>query len=153
MDVRKMDNLWKFLSIKNNLPVTIQVDQLIKYTFRLGNMQLSHQFNPKIWQQSTLTLADKDFQERAILKHFHHKKKKFGFQQDLTSTHVQIFFPRAILQLKTHYELEVMQDRSAHFCLVISPFVPKNIYEILDAVNFSSKELWKRNFFSEAIRN
>lgn len=153
MDVKKIDNLWRFLSIKNNLPVKLDIDHHVHYKMVKENIQIIHQFNPKLWQESSLIIEERSFQEKAVLQHYHHKKLRFGFHAELTSTHVQIFFPRELLQLKTTYELDIRKDRHGNYHVSLSPFVPKNVYQILDAVNFVSKELWKKNVFSEGIRN
>ncbi|AWW30629.1 hypothetical protein DN752_11115 [Echinicola strongylocentroti] len=153
MDVRKIDNLWRFLSIKNNLPVKLELDHHVSYKFIRGNIQVTHQFNPKLWQSSMLHISEKLFQEKSVQHRYHHKKKQFGIHYDMTSTHVQIFFPRELLQLKNQYELDIQKDRHGNYQISLSPFVPKNIYQILDCVNFVCKEMWKKNFFSEGIRN
>ncbi|QDH78585.1 hypothetical protein FKX85_05885 [Echinicola soli] len=153
MDIKKIDNLWRFLSIKNNLPVKLELDHHVYYKFTKGNIQLIHQFNPKLWQESTLIIAEKLFQEKSVSQRFHHKKKQFGFSSKDTSTHVQIFFPKSLLRLKSTYEMDIQMDRNGHYSIGLSPFVPKNVYQILDSVNYVCQEMWKKNFFSEGIRN
>jgi len=153
MDVKKIDNLWRFLSIKNNLPLKLELDHHVHYKFTKGNIQVIHQFNPKLWQESSLIIQEKSFQEKSILQHYHHKKQRFGFHSEMTSTHVQIFFPKELLHLKAKYEMDIQKDRHGNYQISLSPFVPKNIYQILDSINFVTRELWKKDFFSEAIRN
>lgn len=153
MDIKKIDNLWRFLSIKNNLPLKLDLDHHMHYIFTKGNIQVIHQFNPKLWQDSELIIKERSFQEKSILQHYHHKKRRFGVHSEITSTHVEIFFPRELLRLKSKYEMDIQKDRHSNYHISLSPFVPKNVYEILDGVNFVCQELWKKNFFSEGIRN
>ncbi|MBD8488913.1 hypothetical protein IFO69_09170 [Echinicola sp. CAU 1574] len=153
MDVKKIDNLWRFLGIRNNVPVKLELDHHVSYSFVKGNIQVKHQFNPKLWQESSLVIQEKSFQEKSVLQHYHHKKQRFGFHTEMTSTHVQIFFPRELLHFKTKYEMDIQKDRHGNYQIILSPFVPKNVYEILDSVNFTCRELWKKDFFSESIRN
>ncbi|GAB3661225.1 hypothetical protein GCM10028791_35600 [Echinicola sediminis] len=153
MDVKKIDNLWKFLSIRNNLPLKMELDHQVHYIFTKGNVQVIHQFSPKLWQDSKLIIQEKNFQEKWVQQHYHRKKKRFGLPSEMTSTHVQIFFPKELLLLKTRYEMDIKRDKQGHFQVALSPFVPHNVYQILDAVNFVGRQLWKKNFFSEGIRN
>ncbi|WP_215225475.1 hypothetical protein [Echinicola shivajiensis] len=153
MDVKKIDNLWRFLGIKNNMPVKLDLDNHVHYSFKKGNILVKHEFNPKLWLESSLVIQEKTFQDKAVLQHYHHKKKRFGIHSEMTSTHVQIFFPRALLHLKNKYEMDIQKDRHGNYQIRISPFVPKNVYGILDTVNFITNEMWKKDFFAESIRN
>lgn len=49
--------------------------------------------------------------------------------------------------------MDVQMDRNGNYSISLSPFVPKNVYQILDSVNYVCQEMWKKNFFSEGIRN
>ncbi|MDN3669087.1 hypothetical protein QWY93_07085 [Echinicola jeungdonensis] len=153
MDTRKINNLWKFLGIKNNLSPDIFVNQQVNYRFVKDNMVLIHQFNPHFWQESALIISQKYFQERNIVQQYHHKGKIFGVKSFPTSTHVSIFFPKELLRLKNDFEIDINKDHAGHYQTKISPFVPKNVYYILDKVNFITKILWNRDFFSESLRN
>lgn len=153
MDVRKINNLWKFLSIRNNLPLQLAVDHQVNYLFEKEKMVLLHQFNPKLWQESTLSLFQKDFQDKFVQQQYHHKRKQFGVKNQLTSTHVQLFFPRELLRLKNDFEMDIQKDRSGKYLVRLCPFNPTNVYQILDSVNYISRQLWKKDFFSESIRN
>ncbi len=112
-----------------------------------------HQFNPKVWQESALLLYQKDFQDKFILKQYHHKRKQFGIKSQLTSTHVQLFFPKELLRLKKDFEMDIQKDHSGKYLIKLCPYNPRNVYDILDSVNDITRQLWKMDFFSESIRN
>lgn len=153
MDVRKINNLWKFLGIRNNMPVQLTVDHHVNYRFEKNGIILTHQFNPKLWQESVLSLYHKDFQDKFVQQQFHHKRQQFGIKSALTSTHVQLFFPKELLRLKSEFEMDIRKDRSGKFLVRLCPFNPSNVYQILDSANCISRHLWKMDFFTESIRN
>ncbi len=153
MDVKKIDNLWRFLGIKNNLKPDISVNHQINYRFIKDDLVVVHQFNPKFWQDSYLIISHKYFKEKNFLQEYHHKRKIFGVRTFPSTTHVNIFFPKELLRLKNDFEININKDHAGHFQIKISPFIPKNVYYILDKVNFITSILWKRHFFSESLRN
>lgn len=154
MELRRIDNLWKFLGIKNNLPVIHSLEDGINYRFVKGGLELVHHFNPKFLHHSSLRLEERGFQENLSCHHYTANKLRFGFKPKIASPVSKvIFFPKELLSLHSKFDLEIHKDRNGHFKVVISPFSPKNIYEILDAANLISRNLWKKNFFAEGIRN
>ncbi|MFD2034108.1 hypothetical protein ACFSKL_04860 [Belliella marina] len=154
MDLKKTDNLWRFLVIKNNLKIDHQVSLHVNYRIQKGDQELIHSFNPKLPQTSTLSIRDKGYQVNLLHKHHQTAKKRFGIRQKAISpVSANIFFPKELLKLSLKYDLEVHQDRLGHYNVTISPFHPKNIYDILNTVNLISRTLWVKNFFAEGIRN
>lgn len=154
MELRKIDNLWKFLGIKNNLTVNYFFDDGMHYEMIKGSIQLCHHFNPNILKQSTLILYERNYQEKFFAQHYQVQKHRFGMKQKTISQASEVvFFPKVLLSLYEQYDLEIKKDRMGHFWVKIAPFSPKNIYEILDAVNLINRTLWKKNFFAEGIRN
>ncbi|MCH7398562.1 hypothetical protein MM236_11200 [Belliella sp. DSM 107340] len=154
MDLKKTDNLWRFLVIKNNLKLEQQVSQNVSYRIQKGEQALTHTFNPKLVLNSSLSIRDKGYQENLLHKHHQTAKKRFGINQKVISpVSSNVFFPRELLKLSLKYDLEILQDRLGHYNVTISPFYPKNIYDILNTVNLISRTLWVKNFFAEGIRN
>lgn len=154
MELKRIDNLWKFLSIKNNLQLKHQVGKEVIYNINRGSQGLTHQFNPKLLLDSSLHLKDLQFQEMLVHRHYKASKKRFGVKEKtLSPVSSVVFFPKELLKLGLSYDLEIKQDRHDHFSIRISPFNPKNIYDILNTVNLISRTLWVKNFFAEGIRN
>lgn len=154
MDLKKIDNLWRFLSLKNNYQLNHQVGREVTYSVIRGSQNLTHRFNPKLSIDSTLYLKDLQFQESLIHRHYQASKKRFGVKEKtFAPVSSVVFFPKDLLKLGIKYDLEIKQDRHDNFSICISPFKPKNIYDILNAVNLISRTLWVKNFFAEGIRN
>jgi hypothetical protein len=154
MELQRINNLWKFLALKNNLPLTVSAEADIKYVIKKGGLELTHCFNQKFLKQSSLKLKEGTFNENQIAHFFNDQKLRFGFDHaSFNPPHSRIFFPKDLLQLKTKYDLKVQKDRNGHFEITIQPFSPKNIYDILNATNLISRTLWKKNYFAEGIRN
>ncbi|MCH7411602.1 hypothetical protein MM239_19605 [Belliella sp. DSM 111904] len=154
MDLKRIDNLWRFLSIKNNLHLKHLVGDNVMYVIGKGSQKMTHSFNPRFLTDSTLTLEDVHFQSKLIYKQYNAPKKRFGIKQPpISPVSSVVFFPKELLKLSLKYDLNVLKDRHDRYAISISPFNPKNIYDILNAVNVMSKSLWIKNFFAEGIRN
>lgn len=154
MDLKRIDNLWKFLSLKNNFQLIHQVGKEVNYSVNRGSQSLTHRFNPKFLLDSSLLLKDIQFQENLLHRHYQASKKRFGVKEkSFSPVSSVVFFPKELLKLGLKYDLEIKQDRHDHFSIRISPFNPKNIYDILNTVNLISRTLWVKNFFAEGIRN
>ncbi|MCH7401239.1 hypothetical protein ACFOUP_06755 [Belliella kenyensis] len=154
MDLKRIDNLWKFLSIKNNLHLRHLVGDSVTYMIGKGSQKMTHRFNPRFLSDSILILEDVNFQSKLICKQYHAPKKQFGIKQaSMSPASSVVFFPKELLKLSLKYDLKIHKDRYDHYAIAISPFNPKNIYDILNAVNLMSKSLWIKNFFAEGIRN
>lgn len=154
MDLKRIDNLWKFLSLKNNFQLNHQVGKEVSYSVNRGSQSLTHRFNPKLLLDSSLHLKDIQFQENLLHRHYQASKKRFGVKgKAFSPVSSVVFFPKELLKLGLKYDLEIKQDRHEHFSIRISPFNPKNIYDILNTVNLISRTLWVKNFFAEGIRN
>jgi hypothetical protein len=154
MDLKRIDNLWRFLTIKNNLSLNHQAGMRVSYSVHKGAQHLTHQFNPRLLLDSSLCLEDSKFQENLVHRHYQAKKKRFGVKQQVFSPASSVvFFPKELLKIGLKYDLEIKQDRHDHFSIRISPFNPKNIYDILNTVNLISRTFWVKNFFAEGIRN
>lgn len=154
MDLKRIDNLWKFLCLKNNLTLQHQVGMKVSYAVNKGAQRMSHQFNPKLLMDSSLCLEDVKFQENLVHRTYQAQRKRFGVKQKTFSpASTIVFFPKELLKLGLKYDLEVKQDRHDHFSISVSPFNPKNIYDILNTVNLISRTFWVKNFFAEGIRN
>ncbi|MFC0261944.1 hypothetical protein [Fontibacter flavus] len=154
MDLHRINNLWKFLSIKNNLKVECSKNGEVNYDIIKGSLTLKHAFNPQFFQQSRLTLADRNFQDKQCQQSYMAQKKRFGIKEKIISPASKVqFFPNELLVLHHKFDLEVQKDRFGNYKVTISPFMPKNIYEILDNVNLIARTFWVKNFFAEGIRN
>jgi hypothetical protein len=154
MELPRIDNLWKFLGIKNNLKVNTFLENGIKYHFVKGSQELIHHFNPKFLQQSTLCIRERKFQDHLVSNNFTAQKQRFGVKQKHYSPATSvIFFPTALLPLQYSFDLKIEKDQMGHFQVLISPFNPKSVYDILNAVNLIHRTLWGKNFFAEGIRN
>lgn len=154
MELRRIDNLWKFLGIKNNLTVNYSLQEEMKYTLIKGGLELTHQFNPKFLKKSNLIIQERNFKESLPQQRFLSQKQRFGIKPKLSSpVKNAVFFPKELLDLQHSFDLEVQKDKNGHFRISLSPFVPKNVYDILNAVNLISRTLWVKNFFAEGIRN
>lgn len=154
MELRRIDNLWKFLGIKNNLSVNYSLHEQMRYSLVKGGLELIHQFNPKFLNKSFLILQERSFQDNLAYKKYISQKQRFGIKPKMASpVKDSVFFPKELLDLQKKFDLEIQKDRNGHFKVSISPFVPKNIYDILNVVNLVSRTLWIKNFFAEGIRN
>jgi hypothetical protein len=154
MELKRIDNLWRFLGIKNNLKLEAYLEEGIIYHFQKGNQELIHHLNPKFLQQSSLCLREKSFQNNFVFKNFESHKQRFGVKQkSFSPASTIIFFPKELLSLKYQYDIKIEKDRYGHFQVCISPFNPKTVYDILNAVNLIHRTLWGKNFFAEGIRN
>ncbi|RZS95725.1 hypothetical protein [Cecembia calidifontis] len=154
MELERINNLWKFLSIKNNLKLDCSKDKEVAYQLTKGNLVLKHIFNPQLLQQSKLLIGDKNFQEKFCQHAYVSSKKRFGFKEKPASlTSQKIFFPKELLLKYRKFDLEICKDYQGHIQVSIGPFFPKNIYEILNQVNPIARTFWVKNFFAEGIRN
>ncbi|EOZ92200.1 hypothetical protein A33Q_4293 [Indibacter alkaliphilus LW1] len=154
MELSRIDNLWKFLGIKNGLTLDYSYHDNMKYSLVKGSLELSHRFNPKFLKKSVLIIQERNFQEQLSHQKFVSQKQRFGIKPEAPSPVKNIvFFPKELLSLHHQFDLEIQKDRKGHFRVKISPFVPKTIYDILDTVNLISRTLWVKNFFAEGIRN
>lgn len=148
MELRRIDNLWKFLGIKNNLSVNYSLHDEMKYSIVKGGLELTHQFNPKFLSKSSLLIQERSFQDNLAHQKFMSQKQRFGIKPKVASPVMSsVFFPKELLDLQKKFDLEVQKDRKGHFKVTISPFVPKSIYDILNVVNLVSRTLWVKNFF------
>lgn len=154
MDLQKINNLWKFLVIKNNLKMDCSKQEEVTISVQKGNLLLQHVFNPKFLQQSKLVISERSFQPDFCHLTYTKSKRRFGFKEKPTSAATkQIFFPKALLDTLHQFDLEIKKDRKGNYHISIAPFFPKNIYDILDHVNPIARTLWVKNFFAEGIRN
>lgn len=154
MDLQRINNLWKFLVIKNNLKLDCYKNEEVTFEIQKGNLVVQHIFNPRFLQQSKLTIFEKHFQESCCHLTFTASRKRFGFKEKPASAVTkQIFFPKELLQQLHKFDLEIKKDRKGQYKVSIAPFFPKNIYEILDPLNPIARTFWVKNFFAEGIRN
>ncbi|TVP48305.1 MAG: hypothetical protein EA341_11325 [Mongoliibacter sp.] len=154
MELLRINNLWKFLGIKNNLTVNYSIHDEMKYSLVKGGLELTHQFNPKFLNKSFLKLQERSFQDKLVYQKFISQKQRFGIKPKVASPVVSsVFFPKELLDLQKKFDLEIQKDRKGHFKVIISPFAPKTVYDILNVVNLVSRNLWVKNFFAEGIRN
>ena len=154
MDLKRIDNLWNFCKIKTNLPLRRTVDEKeVSYRFIKSGVELSHKFNPHLLQASNLFLTEKGFLDKGNLFTFGAIKKKFGIKTPHIVSSSKDFFPQELLILKEKYNLIIEKDKNGRFRVSISPFIPKNIYEIFKTVNLISLHLWKTIYFSELTKN
>lgn len=154
MELQRINNLWKFLSIKNNLKLDCTKHTEVEYHITKGNLVLKHIFNPQLIQQSRLVIGDKNFQEKFCQHTYSASKKRFGFKDKPNPLTTQkIFFPKELLLKYQKFDLEICKDHQGHYQVSIGPFFPKNIYEILNQVNPIARTFWVKNFFAEGIRN
>ncbi|WP_235893349.1 hypothetical protein [Litoribacter populi] len=153
MELKRIENLWNFCKVKTNLPFQKAVDSKVSYRFIKSGITLIHSFNPKFLQESQLEIQERGFNEKIVGQVYGRVKKRFGMKNSPVKMPQQIFFPEEILRLKDKYSLIIQQDKNRHYRVLISPFVPKNIYEIFDTVNLISLYLWKTIYFSEITKN
>ncbi|HSJ68920.1 MAG TPA: hypothetical protein VK921_14645 [Anditalea sp.] len=153
MELKRIDNLWNFCRVKTNLPYTKTVDNLVCYRFVKSGIELLHQFNPHLLQSSKLVLQEIGYLEKANRFTFSSVKKQFGMKTPYVKGGPKIFFPEEILALKKKHNLIVEQDKNQKFRVTLSPFVPKNIYDIYNTINLISIHLWKTTYFSELTKN
>jgi len=153
MELKRIDNLWNFCRVKTNLPYTKSVDKIVSYRFIKSGIELLHQFNPNLLQSSKLLLVEIGFLEKANKYTYGSIKKQFGVKTPSVMGGAKIFFPEEILALKKKYNLIVEQDKNGKFRVTLSPFVPKNIYDIYNTINLISIHLWKTTYFSELTKN
>lgn len=81
------------------------------------------------------------------------KKKRFGIKEPFYKSHEKIFFPKELLVLSTKYTTFVEKDSVGLWKMVLMPFRPKNMGEILKPVNLIANSLWDMVYFSETIKN
>jgi len=153
MELKRIDNLWNFCRVKTNLPYTKSVDKMVSYRFIKSGIELFHQFNPNLLQSSKLVFVEKGYLEKANRYTFSSVKKQFGVKTTPVIGGPKIFFPEEILALKKKHNLIVEQDKNGKFRVTLSPFVPKNIYDIYNTINLISIHLWKTTYFSELTKN
>ncbi|MBT0812471.1 hypothetical protein KIH41_14380 [Litoribacter ruber] len=151
--MKRIENLWNFCKIKTNLPFQKEVGSKVTYRFIKSGITLIHSFNPKFLQDSTLEIQERGFNDRIVGQTYGKVKKQFGMKNSPVKMPQQVFFPEEILKLKDKYSLIIQQDKNRHYKVTLSPFVPKNIYEIFDTVNLISLYLWKTIYFSEITKN
>jgi hypothetical protein len=154
MELKRIENLWNFCSIKTNLPFQKNVDKQVTYRFIKSGIGLTHSFNPKFLSDSKLVMQEKGFNDKIIHQVYGEVKKRFGMKQKVPIRKSDsVFFSEEILKLKGKYDLIIEKDKNRHYKVTISPFVPKNIYEIFETVNLISLNLWKTIYFSEITKN
>ncbi|KEO73587.1 hypothetical protein EL17_11850 [Anditalea andensis] len=153
MELKRIDNLWNFCRVKTNLPCTKTVDKVVRYSFVKAGITLIHEFKPNLLQTSKLTLIEKGYLDKAKKNIYGAIKKQFGVKTPHLNGSSAIFFPEEILALKKNHNLIVEQDKNGKFCITLSPFVPKNIYDIFNTINLISIHLWKTIYFSELTKN
>lgn len=78
MELRRIDNLWKFLGIKNNLTVNNFLEDGVNYRFVKEGLEITHHFNPKLLKQSSLQIKERNFQEDLVFQHYNSQKHRFG---------------------------------------------------------------------------
>jgi hypothetical protein len=153
MELKKIDNLWNFCRIKTNLPYQKTVDNEVTYRFVKSGIVLLHQFNPNLLQTSKLFLTESGFIDKAKRYTYSSVRKQFGVKTPHIPGTPKVFFPIEILELKKKYNLIIEQDLNGKCRVTLFPFVPKNIYDIYNAINHITHHLWKTTYFSELTKN
>ncbi|MEX2564888.1 MAG: hypothetical protein WD431_02990 [Cyclobacteriaceae bacterium] len=151
MELKKIDNLWHFFATQNQLFLKKTVDSKVKYCFNKNQINVCHSFNPKFIEQSSLIITPIGFEMG--MEHYASSKKKFGCKTPTMKLHQKLFFPKELLKLNASYTLYVEKDRFKNFKIILEPFHPKNIKEILHPVNLITEILWGFRFFSEVVKN
>lgn len=151
MELKRIDTIWHFFATQNHVFLKKQVEQEIHYSFTKNNIILIHSFNPKFTGQSSLSLGPADF-EMAV-KSYAAGQKKFGIPSPIIKVHQKLFFPRELLKLTASFTLYVEKDRFNHFRVILEGFIPRNIRQTYQPINFISETLWKFRYFSETIKN
>lgn len=154
MVLQRINNLWKLLSIKNNLALECSRNEKVTYEIVKGKLEVQHLFNPKFLEDSVLLIKERGFQENLCHLTYTSQKKRFGIKEKPLPVAAQkLFFPKELLLKYQDHDMEVKKDRQGHLFISISPFIPKNVYDILDHVNPIARTFWVKNFFAEGIRN
>ncbi|SHM65126.1 hypothetical protein SAMN04488057_102485 [Cyclobacterium lianum] len=151
MELKKIDTIWHFFATQNQVFLKKEVSQDVHYIFKKNDIQLSHFFNPKFVGQSSLCMAPVAF-EMAV-QSYAAGQKKFGFPAPPVKVHKKLFFPRDLLKLTANYNLYVEKDRFNHFRVTLDGFIPRNIRQTYQPINFISQTLWGFRYFSETIKN
>jgi len=153
MELKRIDNLWNFCRVKTNLPFTKTVEKEVSYRFVKSGIELVHWFNPNLLRSSKLRLVETGYLEKANKFTFSSVKKQFGVKTPLIIGGPKVFFPEDLLALKQKHNMVVEQDKNGKFRITLSPFIPKNIYDIYNTINLISIQLWKTTYFSELTKN
>ena len=151
VELKRIDNLWHFFATHNNLFLKKQVGKEICYQLVKGQIELIHVFRPNFLDQSSLTMQSKSF-GRPVAK-YSSEKKRFGIKAPFYKSKEKIFFPKELLMLTASYSTYVEKDSGGLWRLVLMPFKPKNIGEIIKPVNLITNTLWDMVYFSETIKN
>ena len=151
MELRRIDTLWHFFATQNQLFLKKVVEKEVSYRMVKGNIELVHQFRPNFLEMSSLIIRSKDYQ--IGVQHYAVAKKRFGIKVPFLRPNEKLFFPKELLKLSNLYNFYVEKDPSGHTQVTLTPFLPKNIDQILKSVNLISQTLWKTNYFSETIKN
>lgn len=151
MELRRIDTLWHFFATQNHLFLKKEVEKEVSYRMVKGNIELVHQFKPNFLEMSNLIIRSKDFQ--FSVRHYSVAKKRFGIKVPFHRPNEKLFFPKELLKLSNLYNFYVEKDQSGQVQVTLTPFLPKNIDQILKPVNLISQTLWKTNYFSETIKN
>jgi hypothetical protein len=151
VELKRIDTLWHFFATQNNLFLKKRVEKEICYQLLKGNIELIHLFKPNFLEQSSLTIQSQGFE--TSVNHYASAKKRFGIKEPFYRPNEKIFFPKEMLKLTSIYNLYVEKDRSGLWKVILIPFRPKIIKEILKPVNLVTKTLWNTFYFSETIKN
>ena len=151
VELKRIDNLWHFFATQNNLFLKKKVDKEVCYQLVKGQIELIHIFRPNFLEQSSLTMRSKGFGRP--ISHYSSPKKRFGIKEPFYKSKEKIFFPKELLMLSSKYTTHVEKDSAGLWKLVLIPFKPKNIAEILKPVNLITNALWDMVYFSETIKN
>lgn len=151
MELKRIDRLWHFFAIQNNLFLKKEVAKEVSYKVRKGNIEVIHIFKPKFLEESSLTVQNHDFEFG--VRHYASAKKRFGIKVPFKRPNEQLFFPKELLKLNTSHSFYVEKDRFGAVKVTLIPFLPKKIADVYKPVNLITQTLWEFNFFSETIRN
>ncbi|MEX2513310.1 MAG: hypothetical protein WD398_10425 [Cyclobacteriaceae bacterium] len=151
MELKKIDSLWHFFATQNQLFLKKRVDSKVQYCLNKNQINVCHCFNPKFVGQSSLTIHPVGFEMG--MEHYASGQKKFGIKPPNIKVHQKLFFPKELLKLNAKYTIYVEKDRFRNLKIILEPFHPKNIKDILHPVNFITENLWGFRFFSEIIKN
>jgi hypothetical protein len=151
VELKRIDNLWHFFATQNNLFLKKKVDKEICYKLVKGQIELIHVFLPNFLEQSSLTIRSKGFGRP--IAHYTSQKKRFGVKEPFYKPNEKIFFPKELLMLSTKHSVYVEKDPTGLWKVVLMPFQPKNIGDILKPVNLITHILWNTAYFSETIKN
>lgn len=151
VELKRIDNLWHFFATQNNLFLKKQVGKEICYQLVKGQIELIHVFRPNFLEQSGLTMQSKGFGKAVAT--YSSQKKRFGIKAPFYKPNEKIFFPKELLLLSATYTTHVEKDGAGLWKVVLMPFKPKNIGEIIKPVNLITGTLWDMVYFSETIKN